>query len=99
MTAVSTMLEEKLAKLIWETSHADEGTISATGAHVIARAVTASLEGALKVLESERPIPSATQQREVLARLNAIGRVLVNEKSWNEYVDRELKVLRGHTHD
>lgn len=31
-----------LGKLIWETSHADEGTISATGANIVAQAILAS---------------------------------------------------------
>lgn len=30
---------EDIANLIWETSHADEGTISATGANIIADAI------------------------------------------------------------
>lgn len=35
--------ERELARLIWETSRADESTISATGAEHIARAITAAL--------------------------------------------------------
>ena len=30
---------EEIAKIIWETSRADEGTISATGANIIAKAL------------------------------------------------------------
>lgn len=33
--------EEQLGKLIWETSRADEGTISVTGAKIIARSILA----------------------------------------------------------
>lgn len=34
--------EETLGKIIWETSRADEGTISVTGANIVARALLAS---------------------------------------------------------
>ena len=34
--------EEQLAEVIWAASRADEGTISATGANIVARAVLGS---------------------------------------------------------
>lgn len=34
---------DELARVIWDASRADEGTISATGANVVARAVVAAL--------------------------------------------------------
>lgn len=38
-------VEEALGGVIWRASHADEGTISAAGANVVARAVLAFLNG------------------------------------------------------
>ena len=51
----------ELAKLIWETSHADEGTISATGAEHIARAILASGEVVTKAVH-ERAVEQAEQR-------------------------------------
>lgn len=36
---------DKLTEVIWRTSRADEGTISVTGANIVARAVVAHLRG------------------------------------------------------
>lgn len=41
---MTTDLKTDLARIIWETSRADEGTISATGANIVAAALIPKVE-------------------------------------------------------
>lgn len=81
-----TITKESLAEVIWETSRADEGTISATGANIVADAVLAVVQREVEGLRAE-----------LAERLDAE----THQRMLGELADlrRELAALRAAAHD
>jgi len=73
----TTDLEQGIAKLIWEASRVDEGSISATGANIIASALVAHGYGKLPL----DPLPYYVEEADEGQRPDA-GRYSI--KDWSE---------------
>lgn len=78
---------DHVAKVIWDTSRADEGTISATGAKIVARAVLAALPTTELVSEPCRQSTGLARIADAAATLDLPPEVSVTADRWD--VDME----------
>ena len=87
--------KEEIAKLIWDTSRADESSISCTGANIIANAILATFNVTLLPEPNYRALAEDAEYREYQA-YKAANRGRVQRQAWEtEFLGRLAYLYDG----